>query len=84
MNRYNRTFENIGIYFSGPNQDDLKKGSFQVSCSKEEKKSFYTERTLRIQHKVAGEQFIYCHGCVSEYLRSFNVYANFNEATGKI
>ncbi|WAR17804.1 hypothetical protein MAR_032476 [Mya arenaria] len=123
---------NIGIYFSGPNQDDLKKGSFQVSCSKEEKKSFYTERTLRIQHKVAGkctdltiphlqftdwdemkniptstsnflsflslienvtkqqddgpilEQFIYCHGCVSEYLRSFNVYANFNEATGKI
>ncbi|WAR17017.1 hypothetical protein MAR_031611 [Mya arenaria] len=30
------------------------------------------------------EQFVFCHGCVSEYLSSFDVYANFSEKTGNI
>ncbi|XP_052763758.1 receptor-type tyrosine-protein phosphatase kappa-like [Mya arenaria] len=172
---------NIGIYYPAANQDVLKQGTFQVSCSREEKKTFYAERTLTIQHKGVGtstertiphlqytdwdetnniprsttnflsflnvienvtkqsgdgpilvhcldgagksglfcvvslllhkmavehevsvlnsvrkvktmrrlaipnqEQFSFCHGCVSEYLSSFDVYANFNEETGRL
>ncbi|WAR17942.1 hypothetical protein MAR_032536 [Mya arenaria] len=111
--------KNIGMYYPTANQDVLKKGTFQVSSSREENRTFYTERTLTIQHKGAGnstdrsiphlqftdwdemkniqrstanflsflnvienvEQFVFCHGCVSEYLRSFEVYANFHEET---
>ncbi|XP_052763599.1 receptor-type tyrosine-protein phosphatase alpha-like [Mya arenaria] len=170
--------KNIGMYYPAANQDILKKGTFQVSSSREENRTFYTERTLTIQHKEAGnstdrsiqhlqytdwdemkniprsttnflsflnviekvvkqqddgpilvhcfdgagksglfcvvsllltkmavehevsvlnavrkikttrrlaipnqEQFVFCHGCVSEYLRSFEVYANFHEET---
>ncbi|XP_052763016.1 receptor-type tyrosine-protein phosphatase kappa-like [Mya arenaria] len=172
---------NIGIYYPAANQEVLKQGTFQVSCSREEKKTFYAERTLKIQHKGVGtstertiphlqftdwdetnniprsttnflsflnvienvtkqsgdgpilvhcldgagksglfcvvslllhkmavehevsvlnsvrkiktmrrlaipnqEQFSFCHGCVSEYLSSFDVYANFNEETGRL
>ncbi|WAR17596.1 PTPRD-like protein, partial [Mya arenaria] len=170
--------KNIGIYYPAANQELLKKGTFQVSCSREENKTFYAERTLTIQHKGTStfrtiphlqftdwdemenkprsttnflsflnviddvmkqqddgpilvhcfdgagksglfcgvslllhkmavehevsvlnavrkvkttrrlaipnqEQFVFCHGCVSEYLRSFDVYANFNDETGK-
>ncbi|XP_052763022.1 receptor-type tyrosine-protein phosphatase kappa-like isoform X2 [Mya arenaria] len=172
---------NIGIYYPAANQEVLKQGTFQVSCSREEKKTFYAERTLTIQHKGVGtstertiphlqytdwdetnniprsttnflsflnvienvtkqsgdgpilvhcldgagksglfcvvslllhkmavehevsvlnsvrkvktmrrlaipnqEQFSFCHGCVSEYLSSFDVYANFNEETGRL
>ncbi|WAR17936.1 PTPRV-like protein, partial [Mya arenaria] len=42
---------NIGIYYPAANQEVLKKGTFQVSSSREENKTFYTERTLTIQHK---------------------------------
>ncbi|XP_052763029.1 receptor-type tyrosine-protein phosphatase kappa-like isoform X1 [Mya arenaria] len=173
--------KNIGIYYPAANQDVLKKGTFEVSCSREEQKTFYSELTLTIQHKGAGtstdqtiphlqftdwdemknipksttnflsflnvietvtkqhddgpilvhcfdgagksglfcvvslllhkmavehevsvlnavrkiktmrrlaipneEQFVFCHGCVSEYLSSFDVYANFSEKTGNI
>ncbi|XP_052763015.1 multiple epidermal growth factor-like domains protein 10 isoform X3 [Mya arenaria] len=173
--------KNIGIYYPAANQEVLKQGTFQVSCSREEKKTFYAERTLTIQHKGVGtstertiphlqytdwdetnniprsttnflsflnvienvtrqsgdgpilvhcldgagksglfcvvslllhkmavehevsvlnsvrkvktmrrlaipnqEQFSFCHGCVSEYLSSFDVYANFNEETGRL
>ncbi|WAR17663.1 PTPRT-like protein, partial [Mya arenaria] len=170
--------KNIGIYYPAANQELLKKGTFQVSCSREENKTFYAERTLTIQHKGTStyrtiphlqftdwdemeniprsatnflsflnvidnvmkqqddgpilvhcfdgagksglfcvvslllhkmavehevsvlnavrkvkttrrlaipnqEQFVFCHGCVSEYLRSFDVYANFNDETGQ-
>ncbi|WAR18005.1 PTN3-like protein, partial [Mya arenaria] len=34
--------------------DVLKKGTFEVSCSRGEEKSFYAERTLTIQHKGSG------------------------------
>ncbi|XP_052772817.1 uncharacterized protein LOC128211790 isoform X2 [Mya arenaria] len=170
--------KNIGIYYPAANQDVLKKGVFDVSCSREDKKNFYAERTLQIQHKGSGtptdrtiqhlqftdwdemmniprstsnflsflnvienvtnkqddgpilvhcfdgagksglfcvvslllhkmavehevsvlnairkvrttrrlaipnqEQFVFCHECVSEYISSFDVYANFNEET---
>ncbi|WAR17667.1 TENX-like protein [Mya arenaria] len=43
--------KNIGIYYPAANQEVLKKGTFQVSCSREENKTFYAERTLAIQHK---------------------------------
>ncbi|XP_052762247.1 receptor-type tyrosine-protein phosphatase S-like [Mya arenaria] len=171
--------KNIGIYYPAANQEVLKKETFQVSCSREENKTFYAERTLTIQHKgtstdrtiphlqftdwdemeniprsttkflsflnvidnvmkqqddgpilvhcVDGagksglfcvvslllhkmavehevsvlnavrkvkttrrlaipnqEQFVFCHGCVLEYLRSFDVYANFNDDTGQL
>ncbi|XP_052762244.1 receptor-type tyrosine-protein phosphatase mu-like [Mya arenaria] len=170
--------KNIGIYYPAANQEVLKKGTFQVSCSREENKTFYAERTLAIQHKGtrtdrtiphlqftdwdeienkprsttnflsflnvienvmkqqddgpilvhcfdgAGksglfcvvslllhkmtvehevsvlnavrkvkttrrlaipnqEQFVFCLLCVSEYLRSFDVYANFSDDTGQ-
>ncbi|WAR17622.1 PTPRA-like protein [Mya arenaria] len=170
--------KNIGIYYPAANQEVLKKGTLQVSCSREENKTFYAERTLTIQHKGTStyrtiphlqftdwdemenkprsttnflsflnviddvmkqqddgpilvhcfdgagksglfcvvslllhkmavehevsvlnavrkvkttrrlaipnqEQFVFCHGCVSEYLRSFDVYANFNDETGQ-
>ncbi|WAR17026.1 PTPRT-like protein [Mya arenaria] len=80
----NNQFNNIGIYYPAANQDVLKKETFEVSCSREEQKTFYSELTLTIQHKGAGEQFVFCHGCVSEYLSSFDVYANFSEKTGNI
>ncbi|XP_052762339.1 receptor-type tyrosine-protein phosphatase S-like [Mya arenaria] len=170
---------NIGIYYPAANQEVLKKGTFQVSSSREENKTFYTERTLTIQHKGTStyrtiphlqftdwdemeniprsttnflsflnvienvmkqqddgpilvhcfdgagksglfcvvslllhkmavehevsvlnavrkvkttrrlaipnqEQFVFCHGCVTEYLRSFDVYANFTDETGQL
>ncbi|XP_052818032.1 multiple epidermal growth factor-like domains protein 10 [Mya arenaria] len=170
---------NIGIYYPAANQEVLEKGTFQISCSREENKTFYAERTLTIQqkgtstdriiphlqftdwdeteniprstknfmsflnvidnvmkqqedgpilvhcfdgagksglfcvvslllHKMAvehevsvlntvrkvkttrrlaipnQEQFVFCHGCVSEYLRSFDVYANFSDDTGQL
>ncbi|WAR17660.1 PTN2-like protein, partial [Mya arenaria] len=43
--------KNIGIYYPAANQEVLKKETFQVSCSREENKTFYAERTLTIQHK---------------------------------
>ncbi|WAR18009.1 PTPRS-like protein, partial [Mya arenaria] len=46
--------KNIGMYYPLANHDVLKKGTFQVSSSREENKTFYTERTLTIQHKGAG------------------------------
>ncbi|XP_052764503.1 protein draper-like isoform X2 [Mya arenaria] len=171
--------KNIGIYYPAANQEVLNKGTFQVSCSREENKIFYAERTLTIQHKGTStyrtishlqftdwdemeniprsttnflsflnvidnvmkqqddgpilvhcfdgagksglfcvvslllhkmavehevsvlnavrkvkttrrlaipnqEQFVFCHGCVSEYLRSFDVYANFSDDTGQL
>ncbi|WAR17840.1 hypothetical protein MAR_032434 [Mya arenaria] len=43
--------KNIGVYYPAANQEVLLKGTFQVSCSREENKTFYAERTLTIQHK---------------------------------
>ncbi|WAR17021.1 hypothetical protein MAR_031615 [Mya arenaria] len=40
-----------------------------------------TMRRLAIPNE---EQFVFCHGCVSEYLSSFDVYAKFSEKTGNI
>ncbi|XP_052770852.1 multiple epidermal growth factor-like domains protein 10 [Mya arenaria] len=171
--------KNVGTYYPAENKGVLKKGLFEVSCTTEDKKTFYAERLLQIQHKGAGttaditiqhlqftdwdvmkniprsttnflsflnviehvtnkqddgpilvhcfdgagksglfcvvslllhkmsvehevsvlnairkvkttrrlaipnqEQFVFCHGCVSEYISSFGVYTNINEETG--
>ncbi|WAR17797.1 hypothetical protein MAR_032391, partial [Mya arenaria] len=50
-NRANADIPNIGIYYPAANQEVLKKGTFQVSCSRVENKTFYAKRTLTIQHK---------------------------------
>ncbi|WAR11909.1 LAR-like protein [Mya arenaria] len=52
---------NIGIYYPAANQEVLEKGTFQISCSREENKTFYAERTLTIQQKGTSTDRIIPH-----------------------
>ncbi|WAR16872.1 PTPRK-like protein, partial [Mya arenaria] len=49
----NRQFQNVGIYYPAENMQVLKKGSFEVSSSRETRKSHYAIRSLKIRHTRA-------------------------------
>ncbi|WAR16923.1 hypothetical protein MAR_031517 [Mya arenaria] len=71
---------NVGIYYPAENMQALKKGSFEISSSRETMKPNYAMRSLKIRHTSAtGDQFVFCHESVLEYLRGFDkdLYANF-------
>ncbi|WAR21630.1 hypothetical protein MAR_015604 [Mya arenaria] len=75
-----QTYLNVGIYYPAENMQAMTKGSFEVSSSRETKQPHYVMRSLTIRYKKAsGDQFIFCHESIQEYLRAFDkdVYANF-------
>ncbi|WAR16946.1 PTPRD-like protein [Mya arenaria] len=48
-----QTYQNVGIYYPAENMQVLKKGSFEVSSSRETRKSHYAMRNLKIRHTGA-------------------------------